>query len=421
MTSPPNLSADLSSPGSGSQDLLNRQTGKLRLAVVTRRFWPFSGTTEMAVGDLVSSIKKIGHDVDLFTIRWEKNWPAYFQFQEFPVHRVNRPLNGPWGSFRYLRTLARQLVEVEPDGIIVNGLGDEAWSIGKKFANEVPLVIRLDNHQFDDTPKQSSLTTRQIAALNSAASVVVDSQWTADKVGSHPAVNSDSICIVPEGISVSEDHKRTLARQGSSRAAISDAHPVLMIESAQPLVVCGSPLNGDAGMLDLIDAWPRVLARFPMARLWILGDGKEGRTVWDRLLDRHVVNSVIMPGSFDDLTNVFQAADVYVHPLRSDESCGFLARALAHGVCSVVTANKSSDSKVENNVTGLVVDSESPRAMADAMILALSNSDLRDRLGRAALKSAKSAYDIKRMVQPYIEPFFNRDTAPSKTNIPSSS
>ena len=407
MNSPPSQPTDSKPSVSPHQE-----SGKLRLAVVTRRFWPYSGTTEMAVEDLVGAIKHLGHDVDLLTIRWEKNWPAYFQFQEFPVHRINRPLSGPWGSFRYLRALTRQLVELAPDGIIVTGLGDEAWSISKKFANEIPLVIRLDNHQFDEQPKQVDLTARQITSLNSAARVIVDSQWTADRVSSHPSMKTASVRVVPVGIAIDEEHKRTLAGQSSSRVAISDAHPVLMIEAAQSLVVCGSPLNGDKGMLDLIDAWPRVLVRFPMAKLWILGDGKNGREVWDRLLDRHVVNSVIMPGSFDDLTNLFQAADVYVHPLRSDESCGFLTRALAHGVCSVITASRSTDSVVENNVTGLVVQAESPRAMADAMILALSNSDLRERLGRAALKSARSAYDIKRLVQPYVEPFLPRNDSP---------
>ncbi len=376
-----------------------------KLAIVTRRFWPFAGTTEMASADLAGAIKQAGHDIELFTIRWEKTWPAYFQFQEFPVHRINRPISGPWGSFRYLRALSRQLVELQPDGIIAFGLGDEAWTISKKFAKAIPIVIRLDNHEFGGQHSQLSLTARQITSLNTATRVIVESDWTAERLTAHPSVNTDSIRVVANGIRIDPVHRRSLAQHGSSRVAISDAHPILMIEPAQPLVVCGSPLNGDPGMLDLIDAWPRVIARFPNARLWILGDGKKGREVWERLLDNHIVNSVIMPGSFDDLTNVFQAADVYVHPLRSNESCSFLTRALVNGVCSVVTANRATEAQVENNVSGLVFPPNNPRAMADAMILALSNIELRDRLGLAALKSTRTAYDIKQLAQPIIEPF----------------
>ena len=45
--------------------------------------------------------------------------------------------------------------------------------------------------------------------------------------------------------------------------ALSDAHPILQIDATQPLAVCGATLNGDRGLFDLVDTWPRVLDRFP--------------------------------------------------------------------------------------------------------------------------------------------------------------
>ena len=380
---------------------------RLRLAIVTRRFWPYAGTTEFSVADFATELKNAGHEIDIVTVRWEKTWPSHFHTLELPVHRVNRPTTGPWGSFRYLRALMRQLGELAPDGIIVVGLGDEAWSISKTFGEKIPCVIRIDNHQLGFRDDQPSFTARQISALNSAAGVLVESAWTAERILRHPSVKTDAISVVRDGVHVDLNYLRTPARYGSARVALSDAHPVLMIEATQPLVVCGSPLHGDDGLIDLVNAWAHVIERFPNARLWILGDGTKGRKVWEHLLEKHMVHSVIMPGSFDELGEVFQAADLYVHPLRSDESCGFLTRAMVGGVCSIVTSTRSTRELVENNISGLVVGVKDARAMADAIILALGNDELRERLGRAGLKSAVSAYDIKGLVSAFVEPFLN--------------
>lgn len=375
-----------------------------RLAIVTRRFWPYAGMAEMSISDLATEMRQSGHSVDVITIGWEKNWPRHFQFQELPVHRVNRPTSGPWGSFRYLRSLTRALAELEVDGVIVFGLGDEAWAISKTFSGRIPYVIRIDDQQLERRNQLPHLTTRQVAALNSAAGVLVESEWVKARIANHPGVKNESITAVGDGIRIPSIPARTPTGYSDSRVAVSDAHPVLMIGPTQPLVVCGAPLEGDAGWFDLLNAWPKVLKRLPKSRLWILGDGKRARQIWEQMLERNLVHSIIMPGSFDDLQDVLQAADVVVHPLRSDERCGFLARALAAGVCSVVTSTQSTRAIVENNVTGLVVGKNEPEAMADAIILALSHPELRERLGNAASESSVTAYDIKRLIRHYLEP-----------------
>ena len=376
----------------------------LKLAIVTRRFWPYSGSTEMAVGDLASQLRELGHTVDILTVRWEKNWPTHFQFQEHSVHRISRPTTSPWSSFRYLRSMTRELDEIQPDGIIVFELGVEAWSICKSFGGRIPLVIRIDSQTLDAQQRQSEFTARQVMALNMATRVLVKSATTLDRIKRHPSVKNEEIVVVPEGILIDHKHVRTPALHGASRGAISDAHPVLMIGPTQPLVVCGAPLEGDEGWTDLIHAWTRVLKRHPKARLWIVGDGKKGRQVWDQILDLNLVQSVIMPGSFDDWFDVLQAADVYVHPMRNGESTGFLPRAMAAGVCCIVASTQSPPSIIEDNVNGLVADPQDPRGIAELIHSALSNKQLRERLGQAALRSSATAYDIKRLVHHYLDP-----------------
>ena len=382
----------------------------LKIAIVSRRFWPYSGTTEFAAADLASQIKRLGHAVEILTVRWEKNWPLYFDYDEIPIRRINRSPSHPWRSFRYLRSLTRELNQLEPDGIIVFGLDEEAWAISRAFSGKTPFVIRIDNHFPGAKNEVSELTPRQLFAVNSAQRVLTDSLWTQQRVSEYPGVTNPHIKVVHEGILLDKIKERQHSLQSDSRIAISDAHPVLMIGNGQPLVICGAPLDGDSGLFDLIDAWTRVITQFPKSKLWILGDGPKSRDVWTKILEKHLVQSVIMPGSFDDTHEIFQAADLYVHPLKSDESCGFLARALAAGVGTVVTSTQFTQTVIENNVSGLVIHPDDPRALGDAIILALGNPDLRKRLGQEGRISAIKQFDIQNSVRDFLLPFEKQQT-----------
>ena len=251
----------------------------------------------------------------------------------------------------------------------------------------------------------SELPPRQLFAVNSAQRVLTDSLWTQQRVLEYPGVTNPHVNVAHEGILLDKIKERQHSLQSDSRVAISDAHPVLMIGSDQPLVICGAALDGDSGLFDLIDAWARVITQFPKSKLWILGDGPKSRDVWTKILEKHLVQSVIMPGSFDDTHEIFQAADLYVHPLKSDESCGFLARALAAGVGTVVTSTQFTQTVIENNVSGLVIHPDDPRALGDAIILALGNPDLRKRLGQEGQISAIKQFDIQNSVRDFLLPF----------------
>lgn len=385
----------------------------LRIAIVSRRFWPYSGTTEFAVADLASQIKRLGHTVEILTVRWEKNWPLHFDYDEIPIRRINRSQSHPWGSFRYLRSLTRELSQLNIDGIIVFGLDEEAWAISRVFSGKTPFVIRINNHFLGTQEEGPKLTPRQLFAVNSAQSLLTNSLETQQRILEHAGVTSSQVKVASEGILLDKIRKRQQSLQSDARVAISDAHPVLLIGSNQPLVVCGAPLEGDPGMINLLDAWPKVIAQFPKAKLWILGDGSKSRDVWTKILEKHLVQSVIMPGSFDDTHEIFQAADLYVHPIKSDESCGFLARALAAGVGAVVTSSQFTQTVIENNVSGLVVHADDPRALGDAIVLALSNPDLRERLGEEGRLSAIKQFDIQDSVEDFLQPFKKTTNTPN--------
>ncbi len=382
---------------------------RLRLAVITRHFWPHFGPYEMAISDVATAIVAAGHQVELLTIRWNREWARSFQFREFTVTRITRHVSGPWGLFRYLRALNRHSQLAELDGMIVFGLQGEAWAAIRHFADRLPVVVFVDQQSLKQK-NSVHRNSRKMSILARAKKIWVDSSATAAELVVHYALDPGLVSIVPPAVRIethTEFSKNTKSQtKARARTALSDAHPILRIDPEKPLVLCGASRFEDYGMDDLVESWCRVLDRFPSARLWVLGDGFKARRLWERICELRLADSIIMPGFFDDWEDLLAAADLYVHPLRETSVCPGLVRALAAGVCCVTTQSEPVQSLVEGNVNGLLVPPEHPAALAEAIAFALDDPLLRERLGAAAQDRALQRLNIDRQVQDLIQPFW---------------
>jgi glycosyltransferase involved in cell wall biosynthesis len=81
-------------------------------------------------------------------------------------------------------------------------------------------------------------------------------------------------------------------------------------------------------------------------------------------------------------------------------------------VGTVVTSTQFTQTVIENNVSGWVVHSDDPQALGDAIILALSNPDLRERLGEEGRLTAIKRFDIQNSTEDFLRPFKKQPTLP---------
>lgn len=376
-----------------------------RLAIITRRFWPVSGASELAVGRLAAAIHGVGHTVEIFTINWQKTWPSNLHFGETPVRRLPKSTSGPWRSLRAIRPLSRYLVDFQPDGILAFGYDEQTWLAAKTFSDQIPFVVRIDSCLLDPDRSRSSNTTRQTQVLEMATSLLVDCQKTADELERRSPDCGGKIQIVPDLTNTAQPDQRTPARKNAARNALSDAHPVLSIETDQPLAICAAPLGNDGGVLDLVRAWPAVLERHPRARLWIIGDGHSGETVWEEINELGLVYSVIMPGFFDDLSEVLLAADVYVHPLRHAGYDSRLIEAILSGICCVASPASEQEGLIRNGETGVIADPGQTAVFSNALIDTLCQSNLRQRLGHAGHRANGPNFEPQKVLGRYLKSF----------------
>lgn len=391
-----------------------------RIAIISRRFWPISGPSEHFIADLADHFSRCGHDVTVLTAAWQKHWPEDCSFREFSLQRLSRPLSGPWGTYRYQRALNRALETFQPDSVLMFGPGEDLASVRKFVGDHVRCVLRVDHRHLT----KNRAATRNLR-LDLASTVICDSLRTRNELIARKIPLPSDVRLQVDGIPFDPDHKRSLVQQANSRSAVGDAHPILRIEPAQPLVVTGAPIDGDGGVDDLVRAWQVVLESFPRAKLWLLGDGPRSRKIWETIAAKKMVYSAVMPGFFDDYSELFQAADLYVHPMRQPVNCHCLLAAIANRVCPLVTTSSLEPIRtldpdhpemihVKKDVNGIVAPAGNPVALGEAITMALRNGNLRTRLGNAAANGFRAATDITRVGDVFLDAISPTVSSPAK-------
>jgi len=194
--------------------------------------------------------------------------------------------------------------------------------------------MRLHDHALTSLAGSITTKNRRANLLKIADRVLVESESTF-RLLQTAGLPTEKLVIVREGILPPDQPDTAFTSRTVARQAVCNAHGMLTINPEQPLLVCGALMDGDKGMLDLVQAWKIVLRKIPAAKLWITSQGTRSRKVWDAITSKNMIDSVIMPGQFDSYNDVFRAADAYLHPLRGSFGCSMLTRAMMSNLCPI--------------------------------------------------------------------------------------
>jgi phosphatidylinositol alpha-1,6-mannosyltransferase len=143
-----------------------------------------------------------------------------------------------------------------------------------------------------------------------------------------------------------------------------------------PVVVCVSRLVARKGQDVLVEAWPRVLARHPGARLLLVGGGPLEASLRRTVAARGLQGSVVLTGpvAAPELPGHYAAGDVFAMPCRTRrggldvEGLGMVyLEAAACGLPVVAGTSGGAPEAVQDGVTGHVVEPRSPDAVTTAI------------------------------------------------------
>ncbi len=171
------------------------------------------------------------------------------------------------------------------------------------------------------------------------------------------------------------------------------------------LVFCGRFV--EAKRLDiLIEAFKIVQKKIPNARLILVGDGAERSKVNNIVESLHLSQYVEITGYVKNsqISDYLSKASIFVSSSSFEGTPNTLLEAMAAGLPIVATKVGGIPDIITDGENGLLVQPCDVDALAEAIILLLSDKVSAKKLGSNARKKA-SAFEIKEVMRKYIELF----------------
>jgi glycosyltransferase involved in cell wall biosynthesis len=312
----------------------------LRLAIAAARFWPQVEDQAAHLLRLAEELLAAGHQVTVVTPLWKRSWPRQMVVGPVPLVRLRGSPTSSLGTVRWMYSLSAWLREHAPglDGVLACGLRHEAYvTMGTAQKTRTPTAVLAG--QGDLVWQRSATFGGRIAArCRTAAAVIAPSSELADELAA-AGYARQQITVIPRGVAIPDP--RSPAAREAARAALAAVNYDLVTTPTAPVAVACGRLDAEHRFGDLVRAWRIVNARRSEARLWIVGDGPLRDQLYRQIGDLDLRFRVLIPGSFDGLRELIEAADLFLAPAPQPVPAGALLKALAAGL-PVIAADVSS-------------------------------------------------------------------------------
>lgn len=152
---------------------------------------------------------------------------------------------------------------------------------------------------------------------------------------------------------------------------------------------------------DLIAAFADVLVRQPRARLFLVGDGPLQTAVEAQLHTLGLTDAVTLLGLRLDVETILPAFDAGVLASSTEGMSNAILEMMACGLPVVATAVGGNPTLVEHEVTGRLVPTRQPGALAAAMTALAADAVARRRMGNAARARIERDFSLAAMVRAF--------------------
>jgi glycosyltransferase involved in cell wall biosynthesis len=296
--------------------------------------------------------------------------------------RTEMDLSAAWRLSRLMKRTRPDVVHAhDPHGVAMAAL---ALSIGSGAAASRAMPPLVASRRVDFHLKGNSLSRwkhRQVDCFI-AASEAIRQMLLGD------GIPSERTITVHEGIDV--DHV-------AATPAVN-LHEALFLPHGAPIVGNVAALVPHKGQRYLIDAAHLVVQHAPDTRFVILGEGELREHLEKHVHEHHLEKHVLLPGFRTDVLGCIKAFDLFVMSSVTEGLGTSLLDAMAAARPIVATTAGGIPEIVEDGVNGLLVPPRDARALADAILRALRDADLRRRLGDAGFARVNERFTVERMV-----------------------
>jgi glycosyltransferase involved in cell wall biosynthesis len=164
-----------------------------------------------------------------------------------------------------------------------------------------------------------------------------------------------------------------------------------------PVVGTIGRLSSVKGQRFFVEAMKDILANRPDAQAVLLGSGEEERSLRKLAASSGVAGSVRFYESCADTGRFLSVMDVFVFPSLKEGLGIALLEALAAGRACVASRTGGIGDIIKDGYNGMLVGVGDPKAISDAVLKLLADSNLRAEMGRRGRELVRERFTLERM------------------------
>ena len=370
--------------------------GRPGVLMLISHFPPAIGGTERQAHALAAGLARAGHQVTVLTL----SRPGVPPREIMDGVAVERALTGTGRgvSFAatYLVSLLRHLGRLRSGHAVLHAhhLYLEAMAatwVGMR--RRLPAIAKMACGGPDGDFARLRRTGLSVGLplLRRLDRVVAVSAEMASELLTHGFV-ADRIARIPNGVDANR-FAPAADPEATRREVGLDPETVLFLGRLDP----------QKGLDMALQAWQRVAARRPGARLVLAGEGPARSTLKAQAQTLGLGESVRFLGTRPDPERLLRASAIFLLPSRSEGMSNALLEAMATGLSCVATRIGGNSDLVEHAVTGLLVPPGDAAALSDALTALLEDPALRLRLGTTARTAVLDRFGMDRVIHTYAD------------------
>jgi len=356
----------------------------------------------------VAALVARGIGVTVLTTRWHESWPEVISWCGATVVRMARRPEGFFGKWRMLRDLSQRLRAMgdQVDVVYVCGLRHDAYVAMQSIDRGRTAVVLRDDKSGPEgdclwqveVPQGQRIRRKLIGADGFvAASEIARRELVA---AGYPR---DRIQFAPGGVLPSP--RRSGDGKKAARAALESANTLLHCPPGAPVAVYTGRLDRTQNACMAIDAWRRVVARWPGARLWLVGPNANQSELHRRIEAEDLVGRVVPVGSFTDVEELLAAADAVIVPGGEAGAAALVLEAMAAGVPVVAGSDPENGCLIGDDEFGRLVPLDDSRALGRALGDIFAETGRARQAADAAQAKVEQVYGVDQVADLHVELF----------------
>jgi glycosyltransferase involved in cell wall biosynthesis len=201
------------------------------------------------------------------------------------------------------------------------------------------------------------------------------------------------ICLIENGVNLE------MFTTNSSSQAIKESFGI-----KKEALVVGTigALTREKGHQYLLRAALKVIRIYPEAIFLLVGDGIERPGLEKTASSLGIKDSVIFAGMRKDVPEILSILNVFVLPSLSEGLPMALLEAQAAQIPVVATSVGAIPDVLENGATGMLIPPKDPQAIAEAIIMILSDKKLASGIAQKGFERVRDNFSSEKMASKYL-------------------